>query len=150
MHCLDLNNWTWARIKPGGPPPSRTHCSGLTSWLHKGKMYHYVDEGLFCYNVSKNIWEWPRLRGEIPPVYDKCLSIIHEDTVFLSMRGNLHILDMETMVWSKVHGEEYINFTRWYSVTITKVSQSTATLIGESGDLMTCWLLDLKKAKQFM
>ena len=100
--------------------------------------------------MSKNIWEWPRLRGEIPPVYDKCLSIIHEDTVFLSMRGNLHILDMETMVWSKVHVEEYLNFTRWYSVTITKVSQSTATLIGESGDLMTCWLLDLKKAKQFM
>ena len=56
IYCLDLNNWTWAKLTPGGPsPPLTQDGGGLSSWVYKEKMYHYVEDELFCYNTSKNI-----------------------------------------------------------------------------------------------
>ena len=151
IYCLDLNNWTWTELTTSGPD-----CSGggglLPSWVYKEKMYHYVDQELFCYDVSNNIWEWHRLSGELPSHHSGCLAIINEDTVFLFKRiEGLFILDMENKFCTKVHGDarKLLHITHC-SLTLTKVSQSTAILIGEADNSMVCWLLDLHKAKQFM
>ena len=155
IYCLDLNNWTWTKMTPGGPsPPLDQDGGGLSSWVYKEKMYHYVEDELFCYNISKNIWEWPKIRGEIPTLDGGCVATIVEDTVFLFEAGTLYTLDMETMIWTKVHGElsdkTFGPIKNFSNVTLTKVSLTTAILIGESGNSMVCWLLDLQKAKHLM
>ena len=150
IYCLDLHDWTWTQLTTSGPDCS----SGgglIPSWVYKEKMYHYVDQEVFCYDVSRNIWECQRSRGELPSHLYRCLAVIDEATVFMYTVDGLSILDMETMLWTKIHADarKFLHTTHPI-VTLTKVSKSTAILIGQSGNLMACWLLDLWKAKQPM
>ena len=154
IYCLDLSTWIWAKITPGGLSPPLKHPGGLSSWVYKKKIFHYVvGKELFCYNTSKNIWEWPTHRGEIPSLYGDCVATIVDDTVFLFNDGSLYTMDMESMIWTKVHRKlsnrrRFSVIKNFSNVTLAKVSQSTAILIGETRNSMDCWLLDIQKAKQ--
>ena len=147
IYCLNLCNWTWSEITP----PKLLHGNGLSSWVYKGKIY-YLDQRLYTYNDSKNTWEFPQVRGEIPLLPDDAKTIINDDTVFLFYGGrtngynryasgnNLYTLNMETMIWTKVHGNvstmEFLHIANDMNVTLTKISQFTAILLGESGNSM--------------
>ena len=159
IYCLNLRNWNWTEMTP----PELFHCNGLSSWVYKGKIY-YLDQRLYTYNDSKNTWEFPQVRGEIPLLTDDAKTIINDDTVFLFYGGctngyneyasgnNLYTLNMETMIWTKVHGNvstmEFLHIANDMNLTLTKISQYSAILLGESGNSMVGWLLDLQNAKQ--
>ena len=191
MYCLDLNSWTWSRLMPSGIPP----LSGsvfITSWIYKENIYFFGGETLeelqgcheypsylevksgtsnqlFCYNISKNSWEWPNLAGDIPSPRDSCLTTISENTVFLfggeTYRENKHyndlyFLDMKSFVWKKVHDNITSGVTPRLdegSEVLTRISKSTAVLTGSKHGVMPilveepafhCWLLNLNKAKE--
>ena len=151
IYCLDLNSWTWALSNTDAPDISGGG-GLLPSWVFKEKMYHYSDHRLFCYDVSKNFWEVPSLKGQLPPDLGLGFAVIDENTVFFFDRTDgLFILDMDTMFWTKVHGDprKLLRITHCH-LTLTKVSHSTAVLIGQSGNSMVCWLLHLQKAKQLL
>ena len=162
IFTLDLNTWTWTKINPGGTTPF-TWGGGLYSWVYMGKMYNLLRRSeLVCYNIPKNTWEWPTTGGETPSLDSlQHSTIIDDDTVFLlgSIKrynsNSLYILDMVTMMWTKVHGNistqaaPYMTCSRT-SQTLTKMSQYSAILFGESGNSMVCWLLNLQNAKQLM
>ena len=191
IYCLDLNSWTWSRLIPSGIPPLRGS-SYITSWLYKENIYFFGGESfeedqicheypsylkvrsgtsnqLFCYNISKNCWEWPNLGGDIPSPRDSCLTTISENIVFLfggeTSRENeyyndLYFLDMKSFMWKKVH-ENITNgaipsLDRGSGV-LTRISKSTAVLTGSKHGVMPivdeepsfhCWLLNLSKAEQ--
>ena len=124
---LDLNSWTWIGLTPNGTPPSIPFFDGGT-WVHNekiycfgGRDYNYTNQ-LFCYNPSKNSWEWPNQGGDIPTPRFVPMTIVREDTVFVlggeSIEGpqnDLYILDMSGMVWTKVHGNiSHFPWADWY------------------------------------
>ena len=165
---LDLNSWTWIGLTPNGTPPSIPFFDGGT-WVHNeksycfgGRDYNYTNQ-LFCYNPSKNSWEWPNQGGDIPTPRFVPMTIVREDTVFVlggeSIEGpqnDLYILDMSGMVWTKVHGNiSHFPWADWYSCgTFTCISPSAALLYGtfwrskKEERSAECWLLDLDKANE--
>ena len=167
IFSLDLTTWVWEEHKPEGQPPPESF--GICSWLHKQKIYffggrnwrHGRSSRLFCYDYLKNCWEWPTQAGDIPPPRLQPKTIISGDTVFLfgGGRNDLHILNMEDMIWKKVH--DAIPFEarmapvgRVQYTTFTLISPSTAVFYGSYYDYdHNChddsWLLDLNGAKQF-
>lgn len=165
VYSLDLNTWTWTRISPLGNPPQ--DIQDATSWTYRGKMYCFGGSGwknevewtrtnqLFCYNTIDNAWEHPDQVGDIPSPRGDPLSIISGDTVFVFggegdhglKFSDLHILNMLTMRWTKVHGNVWKmphHFMDLY-VTFTQVSDSAAILYGRYDNFL---VLDLDKAKQ--
>ena len=183
MHSLDLLAWTWTRLSPNGTPPLEYGRSGARSWAHQDKIYSCGSYGrfgqvtfrLFCYNTSTNSWEWPVMEGEVPSPRRHPLVTKSGNTAFLfggwraPQRGiiqhftDLHMLDLSTMRWKKVHDNlddnvpnirEGIIYCRPYS--FTSISQSLAVVIGCAFAVNTlgwvddCWLLNLDNAKQLM
>ena len=86
----------------------------ISSHLTKNKGY------LLCYDVENNSWEWPEQEGDDPSPGHNYLAIISEDSVFLfgektshhggkspmmarTSNNDLHILDMLTLRWKRVH-----------------------------------------------
>ena len=184
LYSLDLFTWTWTKLAPSGTPPkSRMWTS---SWVHNGRIYvlggmaiqvyHEVatlmmglppSKQLFCYNPDENSWEWPSQGGDIPTPRSRHSAIINDNTVFLfggeslargfKTHNDLHILDMERMIWTRVHdsmSEDQVpgNMHKVpYGGTLVRISQSTAVLFGRftkgSGE-NDFWLLNLESAKQ--
>ena len=125
---------------------------------------------LFCYDTVSNTWEWPLHRGEIPSAREDMVTVIVEDTVYLfgghkrscgtrdSIEdveyNDLYTLDMTTMRFRKVHGNNYHdqapNSHLSIHYTLTMISTTAAVLygIGEFDKDSACWLLDLEKARQ--
>ena len=187
VYMLDLKVWSWTKVTPGGIAPLM-HTQGCSSWVYKNKMYCfggeiYDHEGdlssypsylevssdteytnqLFCYNITTNCWEWPNVDGEIPQPRAYHATIINSYTVFLfggDMQINdLHILDMVSLRWKRVHGPgpdtstlRVPNAREGHSLAL--ISPSKAILFGGMfcyhsipSYLRDCWLLDLDKAK---
>ena len=171
ISSLDLNTWIWEECKPEGKPPTTSY--GISSWVHKQKIYFFGGGGkflqpeiggssqLFCYNYPNNCWERPMQAGDIPSPRSCHYTIISSDTVFLfgGGRNDLHLLNMEDMIWKKVHDdmptEARITPNGQGKHTLTLISQSTAVLYGSyfAGDGHhghdDSWLLNLNGAKQF-
>ena len=116
---------------------------------------------LFCYNISKDSWEWPNVHGDIPSPRSGHKTIISDGTVFLyggSITNDLYILDMTKMTWRQVYGTikndnpGRIVTGRKGPHTLVTISKSAAVLFGAfysngiSHD--DCWLLDLHKARE--
>ena len=178
VYCLDLSTWTWTRFIPSGIPPLKG-TKYITSWVYKGKIYGFggkiLDEHqscygypsylkvtygtsnqLFCYNTSRNCWEWPNLGGNIPSPRIGSTTI-SEDTAFLfggvtsrkeEQYTDLYILDMKTFIWKKVHD----NITNGvdHMMQVSRISKSTAVLSGwkRGSKSFHFWFLDLDSAKQ--
>ena len=177
MHCLDLNSWTWKRLTPGGNPPT-DYTWNVASWAYKDKIFCFggtyssddddEDEEpsnqLFCYNTTRNTWEWPEQKGDIPSPRLGHTVTVSGDTVFMfggcggcaeqmETYEDLHILDMLTMRWKKVHGNlPGLKIFSWSS-TLTRVSESKAVLYGNMHPRRKfekapmSMVLDLDKAK---
>ena len=130
IYRLDLIEWRWDKIAPGGGNPSRIANGVISSWPYKEKVFLLVgrkdrdesglvnhDEAmsdfvlsstnkLICYNTTTNNWEYPEVRGDIPGRKEMPKAVASGNTVFLfcSAAGDLHMLDMESMALSLVHG----------------------------------------------
>lgn len=162
IYTLDLHTFIWTNITPNGPRPSLR--SNLTSWVYNEKMYNFAGDGeLFIYNISNNTWEWPNQGGECPSPsqYNRFSSIINDDTAFIlggnkeyGYWDNLFILDMVTMMWTKVHGNistEVAPYSSPYFMrTLIRISNSEAIFLETSEDFPVCWLLNLQNAKQLL
>ena len=185
LYSLDLNSWIWSELAPRGHPP--TLRKRTSSWVHNGRIYtmggmtlihpvyHPVlpSQQLFCYNICKNSWEWPSHGGDIPGSRFNHSTVISGKTVFLfgGFRGysadglnDLHILDMESMVWKRVHHcipkartkvpcPSPMRYTsQMHKKPFTRISPSMALLF--SDDILTTthdlWLLNLDKAKELI
>ena len=167
VHSLDLNSWTWTRISPGGDPPEG-YTWNMTSWVYRDKIFcfggehSYRDEQtnqLICYNTNSNTWEWPDQGGDIPSPRVGHAATISGDTAFVfggvgedvQKYNDLHILDMLTMRWKKVHGNLPGLEISMGVYTLTRVSESAAVLYGHSyfmyGQSPIFLVLDLHKAK---
>ena len=89
IYSLDLNNWTWSLFTPSGTPPTK-EMAGISLWAHGGKMYGFgggyrnqESDGLFCYNLSDNSWEWPDQVGDVPSPRTGSLTTVKDDSVYL-------------------------------------------------------------------
>ena len=153
VHCLDLISMIWTEITPSGQSAPSPGTSGSATWIYNGNIYLFTGNAIYCYNVSKNTWERPKVVGNIPSPRRLSSIIISDDTVFLfggltedgDGLGDLHILNMLSMRWKQVHGrmrQPNSNFT------LTRVSKSAAKLFGMLGDDEECWLLNLNHAKE--
>ena len=183
VYSLDLNTWVWTKLAPRGTP-LKGRTMGPTSWVHKErifilggyeiKKYHnaisYVwpkSKRLPCYNIASNSWEWMKQDGDIPSKRFQHSTVISGDTLYLfggfSNRdgyvNDLHVLDMVSMRWAKVHGNILDNNVPCNESNgkFTLVSQSMAMLYlspsedgVDSRSFESCWLLNLEKAKQLM
>ena len=124
VYRLDIREWRWDRITPGGPQPSEIAFNTISSWAHMDKVYCLVgrkdrdlrealgncvlptSNHLICYNTSTNSWEYPEVKGDVPGRKEMPKAIISGDHVFLfcAAAGDLHILDLKSMDLTLVHG----------------------------------------------
>ena len=164
IYSLDLKTWIWSAISPRGQVPALLNYPYMGTWIHNGKMYCcggdlYLSKPyqLFCYNPSSNSWEWPSTGKDNWPPFACTNSIISGDDVFIfggsSVKDNeLHILNMLTMRWEKVHGKILNGSvpTKNWTYTLTRISESAALLFGQNRltDSSDCWLLNLQNAKK--
>ena len=169
IYSLDLNNWTWNILNPSGTPPSGHF--GLSSWVYQGNIYCFCwRNGLFCYNILNNSWEWPKHKGDVPSPRIYQSTVILDDTVFLFGGrtenvvhcNDLYTFNMVNMLWERVHNDTsksvvpsmarhiYSYGTVIYRSTLTIISESIAVLINPCKETSTCWTLNLQKAKQLM
>ena len=184
VYTLNLNSWTWTKLTPHGIPSKTRHRA--SSWLHNGNVYifggsevvldhedeeiyfKYSTETLQYYSIPQNSWEWASQEGEIPSERNDPCTVISGNNVYLfggagddgvgEVFNDLHILDMDTMRWTRVHGNISNDFSgpletyfRMYSLNMSKrkltlISRSSAVLF----DAHNCWLLSLDNAKRLM
>ena len=169
IFSLHLHTWTWTMSIPSGTLPTVRWGIRSTSWVYDNKIYFFGykyiyqwSNQLFCYNISTNSWECPESKGEIPSPRISALTTITDNTVFLfggfngsGLLNDLHILDMPSMIWKKVHGNMLSGqgpSDSTFSPTLTNICRSKAALIGMSRDIIQddCWLLNLQNAKELM
>ena len=170
VYSLDLNNWTWAYLNPCGTPPLEDSF-GLSSWVYRGNIYCFGGgagipgeyNGLFCYNILNNSWEWPKHKGDVPSPRSYQSTVIVDDIVFLfggtnennKRLNDLYILNMVNMMWARVHNNTSKSVVPsfdggFHHPTLTIISQSIAMLIVPLKDISTSWTLNLQKAQQLM
>ena len=98
-----------------------------------------------CYNVKHNSLEWVNQEGEFPRGYLGVKPILHGDTVIVFGVGGMKTLDMNSMRWKKIF--EYSTNTGFvfdvFRYTLTKISDSTAVLLGAHEGSSVCWFLNL-------
>ena len=171
-YSLNLNTWVWTKLEPNGTPIKLRE--GASSWLHDDRIFIFggteveVDgeditsdvwpkhppEYLPCYNITNNSWECVRQEGDIPSNRYDHSTLVCNNTVYLvggvdpkkRVYNDLHILDMASMRWTRLHGSlsDDIGPVKSKKVTLVRISQSTAVLLG----IKVCWLLNLDKAKR--
>ena len=166
IYALDLTTFVWAILTPSGIQPSLD--VRINSWIHNGKMYNFDDNcKLFAYNIHTNSWEWPTQQGEspLPSEHNHFSTVKNLDTVFVfggckeddsDPCNSLFLLDMGTMRWMKVHGNlpstvaPSSDAVSWR--TLTRISHSETILLGisERTSTPTCWILNMKNAKQLL
>ena len=138
---------------------------------------------LFCYNIKENSWEWPYVKGALPSPRAEHLALVDDGVTFLYGGQNalwetngdvyppyryqeyndFHILDLDSLTWRQVHGnnEERLPMQQFH--TLTSISNSFAVLYGVAWRIPfplpfemlvpwrcidDCWILDLQKAKR--
>ena len=165
IYALDLTTLIWITLTPSGPQPSSGFL--LNSWIHNEKMYIFdQDCKLFAHNTHTNCWEWPTQQGDSPSFPSEAnhfSTVINHDTVFVfggckedesDPCNSLFLLDMDTMRWVKVHGNLPSTVAPSLEMcprgTLTRISDSEAILLGRSERTPTCWILNMKNAKQLL
>ena len=180
LYSLNLNSCIWTKLSPSGQPPRLRRMP--SSWVHNRKIYgtqiecwsdgyFQYSKYLFCYNIDDNSWERVCQGGDIPSPRMYPSTIISGKTVFLfggfdaqlHALNDLYTMDMDRMIWKKVHGNMLGNcrFPQCHKITImnvlfpqhnsfTQISQSMALLIADGNVTSTndMWLLNLAKAQE--
>ena len=173
IYSLDLDAFRWSRLHSTGTGPSDLH-QGMSSWVHDKRVYFFGGarmgklnraNDLFCFNPRDNSWGLENQGRDIPSPRESCQNVISGDTIFLyggysawSRYNDLHILDMETKLWKKVHGNLTSGMVRNEPCDskLTLITQSSAILFGsftrytDAAPVLEddCWHLSLENAKQ--
>ena len=146
LYKLDLNQWTWSKMEPGGTKPLK--CWRMASWVSGKRLFlfggidgdkiggqtypesleilrdHVVRSNqLVYYDSATNNWYWPSTHGDIPPPRMCYAACVTNDT---NSKSNL------SESYAIVFGGKGIN--RWYNnIVILNLANMTWFKVSSNG-----------------